>query len=235
MTAPTVSTATQQVYRLLPDYAHAADEGTDWTLLAFTGATAVGLDKAVDLLHAIDPATSITGTCEIVNPDAAPRAFLPWLGWLVGIDTTVLADADVRGVIRDAVTSQRRGSVPAMAAAVRRTLTGSKDVTILTKPPDPDYPSWDYNQASEDYDADVRRYDGGITDPWLIIVVTKTAQTPDENATLFAATSEKPAGVMLELQTLSGMTYAELAAAYPTYDVMRATNRTYGDLASSFA
>ncbi len=235
MTAPPVSTAAGQVYRLLPDYAQAADESTDWTLLSFTAAAAVGLDKAVDLLGAIDPNTSVTGTCEIVNPDAAPRAFLPWLGWLVGIDTTVLADADVRSVIRDSVTSQRRGSVDAIAAAVRRTLTGSKDVTILTKPPDPDFPTWDYNQASEDYNADVRRFDGGITDPWLIIVVTKTAQTPDTTATLLAATGEKPAGVLLELQTLTGMTYAELSAAYPTYSGMKSTNRTYGDLASSFA
>lgn len=235
MTAPVVSTAAQQVYRLLPDYVQAADESADFTLLSFTGATAVGLDKPVDLLHAIDPNTSVTGTCEIVNPDAAPRAFLPWLGWLVGIDTTVLAEADVRGVIRDAVTSQRRGSAAAIAAAVRRTLTGSQDVIVLTKPPDPDFPTWDFDQAGEDYNADVRRYDGGITDPWLIIVITKTVQTPDSTATLLAATGEKPAGVLLELQTLSGMTYAELTAAYATYDVMRASNRSYSNLASSFA
>jgi hypothetical protein len=230
-----ISRAAEQVYRLLPDYVQAADPGTDWTVRRYIAAAATGLDPAVDLLHAIDPDTSVTGTCEIVNPDAAPRSFLPWLGWLVGIDTTALADADVRGVLRDAVTSQRRGSVLAMAAAVRRTLTGSQDVTILTKPPDPDYPAWDYNQASEDYNADVRRFDGGITDPWLIIVVTKTAQTPDSTATLLAAEGEKPAGVLLELQTLAGMTYTELAAAYATYDVMRATNRTYGNLATSFA
>jgi hypothetical protein len=232
MTTPTVSAAAEQVWRLLPDYAQAADERTDWTLRRFTAAAAAGLDRAVDLLTAIDPNTSVTGTCEIVNPQAAPRSFLPWLGWLVGIDTSLLPDSEVRAVIKDTFASQRRGSVAAIAAAVQRTLTGVRDVTILTKPPDPDITAWDYDVA-EDYDTD-RRYDGQVPDPWLIIVITKTPQTPDATATLEAALSEKPAGMLLELQTLAGMTYDALAALYPTYSGMKSTNRTYGDLASSF-
>lgn len=235
MPAPTLHPAAEQVWRLVPDYMQAADEATDWTLRRYVGAAGVGLEKANELLTLVDPATSVTGTCELINPAATPRAYLAWLGWLVGIDTSVLPDADVRGVIADAVTSQRRGSVAAIAAAVRRTLIGSKDVVVLVKPPDPDYPSWDYDEAGEDYSADVRRYDGGITDPWAIIVITKTIQTPDESVTLLAAVGEKPAGALLELQTLAGMAYAELSAAYVTYDAMRASNRTYGDLASSFS
>lgn len=220
------------VYRLLPDYVRDDDAGT---LRTFLGkATAAGLGPALRLADTADPETSVSGTAEIANPEAAPRTWLAWLGWLVGIDVDTVPVNTVREVIRNTAAFQRRGSVAAIAEAVRRTLTGSKDVIVITKPPDGDFTSWDFDEAGEDYNS-VRRYDGNLTDPYLIIVVTKTPQTPDSNATLLAALSEKPAGIDLELQSLSGSTYTQLASAYPTYSAMRSTNRTYGDLASSFS
>lgn len=237
MTRPAVHAAAEQVYRLLPDFMRSADEleAIDYTALRYVAGASVGLEKAADFLTIVDPDTSVTGTCELVNADACPRPYLGWLGWLVGINTSEVPAASTRDVIREATAFQRRGSVSAIAAAVRRTLTGSKDVVVLTKPPDSDTPSWDYAETGITYDDDVRRYDGNLTDPYLIIIVTKATQTPDATATLLAALGEKPAGLELDIQSLSGMTYTELAAAYPTYDLMRSTNRTYDDLASSFA
>lgn len=219
--------------RLLPDYVRVADERGDGTLEAFAGAIATGADPARAFLDAADPDTSVSGTCEPVNPARASRALLPWLGWLVGIDTSALPAADVRSVLGQAASSQRRGSVDAIAAAVARTLTGSRDVEVIAKPADPDITPWDYDTANA-YD-NTRRYDGGVTDPWLIVVITKTAQTPDSVATLAAAVSEKPAGMQLELRTLDGSTYADLVTRYGTYDAMTATGRTYDDLATTFA
>lgn len=220
------------VWRLLPDYIREADDGT---LATFLGkATASAMAPGLRMADLADPATSVSGTAELANADAIPRPWLPWLGWLVGIDVASLPAAVARDVVRDAAAFQRRGSVAAIAEAVRRTLTGSRDVIVITKPPDGDFTSWDFDEAGQDYDS-VRRYDGNLTDPYLLIVVTKTPQTPNSIATLEAAVGEKPAGVVLELQTLSGSTYAQLATAYPTYSAMRSTNRTYGDLASSFS
>jgi hypothetical protein len=69
-------------------------------------------------------------------------------------------------------------------------------------------------------------------DPYLITVVTLTAQTPDTGDTLAAAFTEKPAGVDLELQTTTGALYSELAAEYPDYDAVAAAFTDYDDLAA---
>lgn len=205
MARRTGSTATEQVYRLLPDYVRGADEQA-LQLLDFLDGASTGIQPAVDFVNLTDPDTSVTGTCELVNATAAPRPFLGWLGWLVGIDTTTIDDAYVRDALANASRAQRRGTVGAIKDVVQRTLTGSRSVRV--------YPNL------------------SGTDPYRITVVTSTSQTPDPTATLLAAESEKPAGMTIELQTVAGSTYIELAAAYPTYDDVDAAFPTYDDLTS---
>lgn len=209
MTRPAVHAAAEQVYRLLPDYLRLADPGTDYTLLAFTAAAAAGSTKAADFLTIADPGTSVSGTCEVVNPAAAPRPYLPWLGWLVGIDTATIPDADVRSAIADASSAQRRGSLDAIRMVTARTLTGSRLVRAF----------WNLSG----------------TDPYLVTVVTLTDQTPDSVATLAAAWTEKPAGVDLELQVITGSLYSEIAADFADYAALAAAFATYDDLASYIA
>lgn len=189
MTRPIVHPAAEQVYRLLPDYVRAADEAAGWTLLAFTAGAAKGLEKAVDLLTMADPDTSVSGTCELANADTIPRSWLPWLGWLVGVDVAAIPVAYARESVRDAAGSQVRGSRNAIAAAVARTLSN-------TVP----WPRVWANLAGDD--------------PYQITVVTTISQTPDETASLLAAWSEKPAGALLDLQVLNGALIIELEAAF---------------------
>lgn len=207
MTRPVVGTAAEQVYRLHPDYVRNADEATDWTMLRYTAAAAVGLDKAVDFLTMVDPDTSVSGTCELANADVIPRTWLPWLGWLVGVDVAAIPVAYARDVVRDASTSQVRGSRNAIKTAVSRTLSS----------PTPAPRVW-ANLSG--------------TDPYLISVVTNTAQTPDEPATLLAAESEKPAGMVIELQTVTGAVVLELEAAFATIPDLVAEFATVADLAA---
>lgn len=209
MTRPVVGTAAEQVYRLLPDYVRNADEVTDWTTLRVTAAAAVGLDKAADFLTMVDPDTSVSGTCELANADVIPRTWLPWLGWLVGVDVAAIPVAYARESVRDASTSQVRGSRNAIKAAVARTLSS----------PAPAPRVW-ANLSG--------------TDPYLISVVTNTAQTPDEPATLLAATGEKPAGMLLELQVLTGAVIVELEYAFPNIPLLEAEFATVADLIAWF-
>jgi hypothetical protein len=190
----------------LPDYIIAADDPL-FTLRKWLGGVAGQLDPALLILNQADPNTSLSGTCEIANPAMAPRSsdpnsnWLGWLGWLVGIDTTGIDPQFVRQTVSDAVTAQRRGSMGAMVAAIKRTLTGSASVRIYV------------NITG--------------TDPWLINVITTTSQTPDEAVTLAAAMSEKPAGAILDLTTTDGSIYLEIAANFDDYTELAATFATY--------
>lgn len=204
MTRPVVTSATEQVYRLLPDFMRAADEAGDYTALRYVAGGAVGLDKAADFLTLVDPATSVTGTCELVNAAAAPRAYLGWLGWLVGVNISQIADPFVRVAIGNAAATQRRGSKGSIRDVVQRTLTGSKSCRVY----------WNLSG----------------TQPYLLTVITFTSQTPDSVATLEAALTEKPAGMDLELQTVDGTTYAEIKANFTDYADVKATFPTYTDM-----
>lgn len=206
MTRPAVHAAAEQAYRLLPDYVRGADGGADYATLRFAAASAVGLERAVDLLALADPSTSVTGTCELVNAAAAPRRFLAWLGWLVGVNTSGIADAYVRDAIANAAATQRRGSVGAIRDAVQRTLTGGRNCRAY----------WNVSG----------------TDPYLITVLTLTAETPDTASALAAAWTEKPAGIDLELQTAAGSTWADVVAQYPTWSAVVAAHPTWDDLAT---
>jgi hypothetical protein len=194
----------EYVYRLLPDYMRDDDPGT---LATFLGkATSAAMGPALRLADVGDPDTSVTRTAELANPAAAPRTWLRWLAWLVGINLDGIPDAEKRAAISQASSLQRRGSKRAIIRATQRTLTGSQSCRVF----------WNLS---------------GV-DPYLITVVTLTAQTPDTGDTLAAAFTEKPAGVDLELQTTTGALYAELAAEYPDYDAVAAAFTDYDDLAA---
>lgn len=198
-----MSRADTYVARLLPEYVRTDDDGT---LASFLTGVGTAVAPAIQIADLTDPDTSVTGTAEIANPAAAPRPWLPWLAYLVGIDLTGIPDAETRDAIADASTLQRRGSVRSIIRATQRTLTGSKSCRVY----------WNLS---------------GV-DPYLLTVVTLTAQTADSGATLAAAWTEKPAGVDLELQVVTGATYDELAAAYVDYDELAATFADYDEAAA---
>ena len=205
MSRPAVHAATEQVYRLLPDYVRGADEN-GWQLLEYLDGAANGMRPAADFLTLADPNTSVSGTCEMVNPAAAPRAFLAWLGGLIGVDTTALDDAHVRAALGNASTAQRRGSIASLTFAIQRTLTGAQYVRVFTNV--------------------------GGANPYRITIVALTSETPDPAATLLAAEAEKPAGMELELQLVSGSTWNLVEANYPDWDAVVAAHPSWDDLST---
>ena len=201
--APRTDTELERyVWRLLPDYVREDDNGNLETFLG--RATLSAMAPTLRIADVADPDTSVTGTAELANPAAAPRAWLRWLGYLVGINLDNIADADKRSAIADSATLQRRGSVRAIIRATQQTLTGSRSCRVY----------WNLSGS----------------DPYLLTVVTLTTQTPDSAATLAAAITERPAGIDVDLQTTTGALYSELAAEYTDYLDLASSFTDYDDL-----
>lgn len=128
-----------------------------------------------------------------------------WLGQLIG--TAVpggLTLEEQRAYIADRP-AWRRGTRAALLAAVQSTLTGLKRVTIDER-------------------------DGSA---WQLTVSVYEAETPDPDAALAAALSQKPVGIVLDFQVLEGATYAHMTAEHgPTYADEAAEFPTYADAIS---
>ncbi len=176
----------------LPQYIPDADDGTVRALLDSLAAPVVGL---VDVLTDADTTA---------DPYSTPFDRVAWLAAMAGIDiSTVASDARKRAVIGDAAW-RYRGTVQAIRTRVAETLTGAKNVEIVTN------------------------YGG---DPDAISVTTFASQTPDEAATEAAIRAEIPAWMEATIVTdAAGQSYANLAADYADYGTMTATSKTYGTL-----
>ena len=176
----------------LPQYIPDADDGTVRALLDSLAAPVVGL---VDVLTDADTTA---------DPYSTPFDRVAWLAAMAGIDiSTVASDARKRAVIGDAAW-RYRGTVQAIRTRVAETLTGAKNVEIVTN------------------------YGG---DPDAISVTTFASQTPDEAATEAAIRAEIPAWMEATIVTnAAGQSYANLAADYADYGTMTATGKSYGTL-----
>lgn len=206
MSRPVVHPAAEQAYRLLPDYLTRDDADTGYTTLRLVDALTVGHRPILDLLTMADPDTSASGSCEIVNAERVPREWLPWLGALLGVDVAAWPVEIAREIVAKSGDARRSGSRNAIKAAVERTLSARVPAPRV----------W-------------ANFSG--TDPYLISIVTNTAQTPDSVAALEAALTEKPAGMVIELQVVDGAIVVELEAAFVTVDEMEDALPTVDDVA----
>lgn len=167
MPRPVVSDTTEEIYAGLGPMTN-GDEDTDWTLLLF-------VDSVGRLLHDVEllarDTEDVPGWSSILDPDAAPVVYLPWLAQFVGVSwaaTPTEANQRLRIANRE---GQARGTLAALIAAVQSTLDEPKQVTVD------------------------ERY---LDDAYRLRVVTYTSQTPDSDATLAAILRQKPAGIVLE-------------------------------------
>lgn len=192
MPAPVVHLAATQAYRLLPDDFRAPDPDHDYTALRLVAALAAALETLTDLLAVAEPEPDGSA---LLDPQRTPRPYLAWRGAIAGIDITTVPIAAQRDLVADAVGSdgiaRRRGSRPAIQAAVNRTLSH-------LSPP-----------------ARVWANLGGAQ-PWIVSVITNTDQTPDAAASLLAALSETPAGMNVELQVVENVALVEVEQSFAT-------------------
>lgn len=146
------------------------------------------------------------GTSDLVDPDGADIAWLPWLAQIYGVTLPATTDpVALRDAVRYASGGWLAGTKQAMADAARSALTGSRYVKII--------PHW-----------------GG--DRWTVMVQTRSTETPDAAAVLAAIASKgaAPAGVIVLQQSWS-TTWALTQAAWPTWSAVNGkTWSVIGDL-----
>lgn len=188
----------------LPDFVEAADQATGWQLLRYLsllGDQAAALEQLYERIDftPLDEGGPPGDTSDLVDPDAADAAWLPWLAQAVGAHVSGLTEADRRAAIGSAAAGWQGGSKRSVAAAAQTVLTGSKSVAI--------------------YDHTTDTSGVGAGSQWDVLIVTRTEETPVSSADLIAAVvalGTKPAGVTL-WHTPYTAAWSAIEAAYPTW------------------
>lgn len=206
MPRPVTTPYQEELYAALGVANTYADEALGWPLLNYCGAVASMFDQIEAIARDLDDGTP--GWAIIMNPDLAAQyapEFLPWLGQFVGVqvDTTLsIADQVTQIKVKDGF---RRGTSDAFAEAAKLYLTGTKYVLLK------------------------ERYGG---DAYKIFVRTLISETPNEAQVLAAMLAQKPAGIVLDYDSVAGPTYDIEAAAIATYNAAAVRYATYNDAAT---
>lgn len=170
-------------YQLLPDATRTEDAKRGRPLygwLELLGHQMTAVQALIDRIDYLPPDEGgAGGTSDLVNPDTADLAWLPWLAQLLGVTMPATPDATAkRDAIRYAASGWQAGTQQAIADAARSALTGTRYVRVIT--------GWQ----------------GSV---WTILIRTRTSETPSSQAVLNAVVSKhaKPAGVILQHQAYS--------------------------------
>lgn len=192
MPPPPASATLERLWDRLPEVYRLVDETVGWDLFRYLS---VVVDQAGELETLLD--RMIAG--ELADPDTADRAWLVWLGQLVGVEVTPnLSDLEARDAIRYASSGWRAGTKAAVADAAKSVLTGSRYARV--------------------YDHATSRNTAGQDGVWDVLIVTRPSETPDVTTVLDAVVRKgaKPAGVVLHHEAYSA-TWGLLATARPTW------------------
>jgi len=173
------------------------DPDYDWSLLILCNAIGA-MYQLLDDLERDTPEGP--GWSPLVDLNRCPDDALPWLAQFVGVrllPDTTPAEQRARILATD---GWRRGTREAIESATAATLTGTKSVVV-------------------------RERDGG--DAYALRVQTLVRETPDSAATLSAILSQKPAGIVLTYQTLTGQDYQTVKTTNANYTAVKTKYATY--------
>lgn len=134
---------------------------------------------------------------DLVDPDQADAAWLPWLAQLVGVHFDyLLTEAQKRERIRAAIGGVRAGTKAAIIQAAQAVLTGTKTVYV--------YP---FSNVVSGINAGTQ---------WEVLILTLSAETVSDVITAVVNAGAKPAGVKL-YHTTYGANWNTVEATYPTW------------------
>jgi hypothetical protein len=133
------------------------------------------------------------GWSSLLDVDRCPTKALPWLGQFIGVNVdTGKPDEAQRQQIRDTA-GMKRGTPAAMIAAAQPTLTGNKSVFLFER-------------------------EGGA---YRLSVRTFIDETPNPAATLAALMTQKPAGIILDFNTMPRWTWRTLRDSFATWQLVK--------------
>lgn len=178
------------------------DAENDYHFLLFIDALSEVLFEKVHTL--VSDRVDEVGWQVLLDPELAPAWALPYLAQYVGaVLEPSLTEAEQRAKI-GLPENFKRGTLAAMLQAVKRTLTGTQTVLIEER----------YGSA---YSLWVRTYD---------------SETPDPAATEAAVLSQKPGGLTLVYQSITGQTWGDLNADHATWTLVLADYATWEEVTS---
>lgn len=203
MSLPAASPSALELYGELGVYT-AGQEDLDFPLLRFIDAACrVFVEPVAEIVQERDGLVSWE---RLFDPDLCPEEFLPYLAQYVGAELTPdLSEQDKRDKISQPETWQR-GTVPALIADVKRTLTGTK--TVLVAP----------------------RYQGFA---YRLKVRTLASETPSTGLTRAAVLRHKPKGTVLILDHVTAQDYDDVASKSDDYDDVASDYVDYTDVATT--
>lgn len=238
MPRPAPHSTTERIYAFVPEEHRSADEieaTGDFPLLRFVSLVGDQAGEVEDLFDRINYVAPREGgadgdTSDLADPSTGTPAFLAWQGMHVSIDADGMPTAEARAAIAGA-TGSKPTSLGAMRSAVAATLVGRRQVRI-DKHVDGD--PWKMRVAVYAGETGVFTYDELAAlfptyDEFAAAFPTYDS-LPTTAATIAAAYREKPPGVNLTVDILTGATYDDLAAEFPSYDDLAASFPTYDDM-----
>lgn len=187
MAQPSLDPFAQRIYDRLEPLQY-DEERQNYALARYVGALGTMYQEMDDYVS--DGPNGEPGWSILLDLNRVPSKALPWLAQFVGVTVDQsLSDADQRAQIRDQA-GQRRGTPASIVAAAQKHLTGTKDVIMI------------------------ERYQGNA---YALYVATRTSQTPSSAQTLADILTQKPAGIILTYQTITGQSFNELLTDSPLF------------------
>lgn len=188
------------LYDMQTEYVRANDAANGYATRTFTAAIGSMFDRYSHVLRAA-PAS----WAPLFDVDACPDHGLPYLAQFVGVRPT-FGDPALRDRIR-ALPVYNRGRPQAMIDAARIWLTGDRHVQL-------------YEQ-----------YGGDVYALRMVLKADEVPSDPDRFDLMVQRIIEaKPAGILLQIVVVTGMTFAELDASADDFADVLATYPTFGDI-----
>jgi hypothetical protein len=229
---PTVADITLQLYDALGPIPGlgVGDDYLGWPLLCFLDGIGQIIQRIADLAQ--DTAGG-PGWSSLLDPTRCPPYALAWLAQCVGVtfnQTQSTAAAQLAAI--QAEQGFNRGTVAALQNAAGQWMQPGQQVVIYERDPDPysftvvlqlgTLAPATYGQTSAEYPTYAER-----------TAARSTYSTPSypQAQVQAALESQKPAGLLMNIQIVAGPTYGQVGDAYSTYAARLAALPTYADVA----